>query len=76
MESLYTEDVMVIKDVIQPLNVTSKLNTSSASIFSKRKELIRVTKRRQIKELRTETRAMTADMKMKYEELVNSKQEE
>lgn len=67
---------MVIKDMIQPLNVTSKLNTSSASIFSKRKELIRVTKRRQIKDLRMETRVMTADMKTKYEALVKSKQEE
>lgn len=67
---------MVSKDMIQPLNVTSKLNTSSASIFSKRKELIRVTKRRQIKDLRMETRAMTADMKTKYEALVKAKQEE
>jgi len=42
MHSLYMEDVMVIKDIIWPLDVTSKLHTSSASIFSKRKELIRV----------------------------------
>lgn len=54
-------------------NVTSKLNTSSASIFSKRKELIRVTKRRQIEGLRMETRARTADMKGKHEEFMNSK---
>lgn len=76
MQPPYMEAVMVIKDMIWPLDVTSKLNTSSASIFSKRKELIRVTKRRQIKDLRTETRATTADIKMKHEELMNSKQEE
>ena len=67
---------MVIKNMIWPLHVTSKLNTSSASIFSERKELIRVTKRREIKDLRMETRATTADMKVKHEELMNSKQEE
>lgn len=67
---------MVIKDMIWPLDVTYKLNTSSASAFCNRKELIRVTKRRQIKDLRMETRATTADMKAKHEELMNSKQEE
>lgn len=63
---------MVIEDMIWPLDVTSTLNTSSAFIFSKRNELIRVTKRRQVKALRMETRAMTADRKVKHEELMNS----
>lgn len=63
---------MVIEDMIWPLDVTSTLNTSSAFIFSKRNELIRVTKRRQAKALRMETRAMTADRKVKHEELMNS----
>jgi len=35
-----------------------------------------VTKKRQIKDLRTEIRATTADTKAKHEELMNSKQEE
>lgn len=76
MQSLYTEDVMVIKDMIWPLDVTSKLNTSSVSVFSKRKELIGVTKRRQIKDFRMATRATTAEMKAKHKELMNSKHEE
>lgn len=56
---------MVIKDMIQPPDLTSKLNTSSASVLTERKELIRVTKRRQIRDMRMETGAMTAGMKEK-----------
>lgn len=54
---------MVIKDMIQPPDLTSKLNTSSASVLMERKELIRVTKRRQIEDMRMETGAMTANVK-------------
>lgn len=49
VQSLYVVNLMEIKDTMGLLDVTSKLNTCIDFIFSKRKELIRVTKGRRKK---------------------------
>lgn len=64
---MYTEDVMVIRDMIRPLDATSQLNKSSASFFSKRKELIRVTEGAD-KRYENGNKSNAADTKAKHEE--------